>query len=235
MREALRQLQHGCNLQQEGSWRTCSLWYPRRSLNGTTVGPRPSSISNSIVRQRTRLSASRMKRRHSSADSSEPSMTEQQPSRFDSGVAPGSTSQPDPVRGRARGLMWHGMMLFVLGLLTGLVQNQLSNPRMGLSAHLEGIMNGTFLLALGAAWPSIRLSARNATWAYRAALLGTYGNWGVTLVAALLGTSAMTPIAADGHSAERWQEAAITVGFVVIGVAVLLASVLLLLGFRRER
>ncbi len=32
--------------------------------------PRPSSISNSIVRQRTRSSAFRMKRRHSSADSS---------------------------------------------------------------------------------------------------------------------------------------------------------------------
>lgn len=36
---------------------------------GTTVDPRPSSISNSTVRQRTRLSASRMKRRRSSADS----------------------------------------------------------------------------------------------------------------------------------------------------------------------
>lgn len=36
---------------------------------GTTVDPRQSSISNSIVRQRTRLSASQMKRRRSSADS----------------------------------------------------------------------------------------------------------------------------------------------------------------------
>ena len=34
---------------------------------GTTVDSRPSSISNSIVRQRTRLSASRMKPRRSSA------------------------------------------------------------------------------------------------------------------------------------------------------------------------
>jgi hypothetical protein len=39
------------------------------SPTGTTVDPRPSSISNSIVRQRTRLSASRMKRRRSSAGS----------------------------------------------------------------------------------------------------------------------------------------------------------------------
>jgi hypothetical protein len=36
---------------------------------GTTVDPRPSSILNSIVRQRTRLSASQMKPPRSSADS----------------------------------------------------------------------------------------------------------------------------------------------------------------------
>ena len=39
------------------------------SPTGTTVDPRPSSTSNSIVRQRTRSLASRMKRRRSSADS----------------------------------------------------------------------------------------------------------------------------------------------------------------------
>ena len=43
------------------------------------------------------------------------------------------------------------MLLFLLGLITGLVVQQLENPRMGLAAHLEGLMNGTFLLALGAA------------------------------------------------------------------------------------
>ena len=36
---------------------------------GTTAGPRPSSTSNSIVRPRTRSSASRMKRRRFSVDS----------------------------------------------------------------------------------------------------------------------------------------------------------------------
>src|SRR5262245_959806 len=53
--------------------------FPKRSLGrrelkrftaGTMAGQRPSSISSSIVRQRTRLSAFRVKRRHSCADSS---------------------------------------------------------------------------------------------------------------------------------------------------------------------
>jgi hydroxylaminobenzene mutase len=39
--------------------------------------------------------------------------------------------------------IWHEMFLFLLGLLTGFVEQQ---------PHLEGVMNGTFLVALGAVW-----------------------------------------------------------------------------------
>ena len=54
-----------------------------------------------------------------------------------------------------RRLMWHGMFLFLLGLLTGLVEAHFTNPRMGLAAHLEGVMNGIFLVALGAIWTEV--------------------------------------------------------------------------------
>jgi hydroxylaminobenzene mutase len=43
-----------------------------------------------------------------------------------------------------RRLLWHGMLLFLLGLLTGFVEQKFNNPRMGLAAHLEGVMNGIF-------------------------------------------------------------------------------------------
>jgi hydroxylaminobenzene mutase len=36
-----------------------------------------------------------------------------------------------------RHLMWHGMFLFLLGLLTGFVEQRFANVRMGLAAHLE--------------------------------------------------------------------------------------------------
>ena len=36
-----------------------------------------------------------------------------------------------------RRLMWHGMLLFLLGLITGLLEQRYTNVRMGLSAHLE--------------------------------------------------------------------------------------------------
>jgi hydroxylaminobenzene mutase len=56
-----------------------------------------------------------------------------------------------PTHGQRR-LIWHGMFLFLLGLLIGFAEGQVINPRMALAAHLEGLMNGTFLIALGAVW-----------------------------------------------------------------------------------
>jgi hypothetical protein len=48
-----------------------------------------------------------------------------------------------------RRLIWHGMYLFLLDLLIGFAEGQVINPRMALAAHLEGLMNGTFLIAFG--------------------------------------------------------------------------------------
>lgn len=39
-----------------------------------------------------------------------------------------------------RRLMWHGMFLFLLGLITGFLEQHFTNVRMGLAAHLEGVM-----------------------------------------------------------------------------------------------
>lgn len=133
-----------------------------------------------------------------------------------------------------RRLLWNGMFLFLLGLLTGLVEQQFRNPRMGLAAHLEGVMNGTFLVALGAIWADVRLSSRLTAAAYWTALYGTYVNWGVTLLAALLGTAAMSPMTAAGHHAQPWQEALVTFGFLSVGAAIIAASILVLWGLRRN-
>ena len=67
-----------------------------------------------------------------------------------------------------RRLMWHGMFLFLLGLLTGFAEASFANVRMGLAAHLEGVMNGIFLLALASAW--VKLPAFQ--WSGAACVLG---------------------------------------------------------------
>lgn len=131
-----------------------------------------------------------------------------------------------------RRLLFHGMALFLIGLLTGLVEQHFTNVRMALAAHLEGVMNGTFLLVVGAIWSEVRLPSRSSAVAYWTLLFGTYGNWAVTTVAAILGTGALSPITAPGRAAAQWQETLVTAGFVAIGLAIIAASLLLLWGLR---
>ena len=132
-----------------------------------------------------------------------------------------------------RRLLWHGMFLLLLGLLTGFVEQKFNNVRMGLAAHLEGVMNGTFLVALGAIWTEVRLSPRLKVAAYWSALYGTYANWAVTTLAAIFGTAALSPISATGHSAQPWQEGAVTFGFMSVGIVIVASSILVLWGLRR--
>jgi hydroxylaminobenzene mutase len=132
-----------------------------------------------------------------------------------------------------RRLLWHGMFLFLLGLLTGLLEQKFLNVRMGMAAHLEGVMNGIFLVALGSAWPEVRLAPRLNAAAFWCALVGTYGNWLVTASAAALGTAAMSPITAAGHSARPLQEALVTAGFATVGLTIIACAVLVLWGLRK--
>jgi hydroxylaminobenzene mutase len=131
-----------------------------------------------------------------------------------------------------RRLMWHGMFLFLIGLLTGFAEQQFANTRMGLAAHLEGVMNGTFLLALGAIWTEVRLAPREKAIANWTALCGTYGNWLVTTLAAVFGTAALSPITGAGHRGLPWQEGFVMLGFLLTGITIIAASMLVLWGLR---
>ena len=154
------------------------------------------------------------------------------PATIDDGLMVSSEEKTRIEESRRR-LAWHGMCLFLLGLLTGFVEQNFANPRMGLAAHLEGVMNGTFLVALGAIWTTVRLSPRLTRAAYWSALYGTYANWLVTLLAAIFGTAAMSPITAAGRSGQPWQEALVTFGFLSVGIGIVAASILVLAGLRR--
>ncbi|MBI3699208.1 MAG: hydrogenase [Afipia sp.] len=135
---------------------------------------------------------------------------------------------------RQRRVIWHGVFLFLMGLLTGLVEQHFANPRMGLAAHLEGVMNGTVLIALGAVWPMIRLTPRLSNGLYGTLLYGTYANWLVVTLAAIAGTRAMSPLTGTAQGAETWKEIAVTLGFVSVGIAMIAAFVLLLWGLGRN-
>lgn len=90
----------------------------------------------------------------------------------------------------------------LLSLLTGFAPAFL-NPRTGLASHLEGVMNGTFLIA---AWRFARLSARQAAPVFWLLLYGSYANWLFVTLAAVFGTSGIALIAGEEFSGQVWQE-----------------------------
>ena len=131
-----------------------------------------------------------------------------------------------------RRLLFHGILLFLLGLLTGLVVHNLTNPRMGLSAHLEGVMNGVLLVVLGLVWPHLRLGARAEGIAFWSVLYAAYANWATTLLSAYWGTGKLTTVAGAGHVGADWQEAIVSAGLVTVTLAGIGSICLVLFGLR---
>lgn len=102
------------------------------------------------------------------------------------------------VSGPDRVLMRAGVLLFFIGLLTGLAVPLMQLPRMALSSHLEGVMNGMLLIILGLLWPRLTLPAWAGTATFWLALYGTFANWLATLLSAAWGAAAIMPIAGQG-------------------------------------
>ncbi len=125
-----------------------------------------------------------------------------------------------------------GMFLFLLGLLTGFIIMQLKNPRMGLAAHLEGVMNGTFLVVCGVIWNELKLSATLRRVLLVTLIFGAFINWTFTLIAAIFGTSQMTPISGAGYSGSSMQENVVTAGLISVGLTMVFSLSVIIYGLR---
>jgi hydroxylaminobenzene mutase len=133
-----------------------------------------------------------------------------------------------------RRLISHGVFLFFLGLLSGVAIPAVTNPRMGLSAHMEALLNGMFLILLGGVvWKELSLSDRVATASYWLFLYAAYGSWFFCQLAAVFGASQVLPIASAGFSVAPWQDALVRAGLTLVACSVTLACCFLLYGLRR--
>jgi hypothetical protein len=132
-------------------------------------------------------------------------------------------------------LVGHGLAVMLLGLLLGfpyalVIQGSLAgSERAWRMAHLEGVLNGLLLVAVGAAGDSIALTPRAASW-LRWALIVTA--WGNLLGAALGAASGERGLSPAGPAANE----AVYLLFMGAVVAVLGALVLAAVGaFRAAR
>jgi len=133
-----------------------------------------------------------------------------------------------------RKLIRLGILLFLLGLLTGFIIPILQNPRMGLSSHLEATMNGMLLIIFGLIWPKLFLTEKLLKWCFSLVIFGTFTNWITTLLSAIWGAgSEMMPIAGGGLQGNFWQEVIIKFGLISLSISMLIVCVILLWGTRQ--
>ncbi len=132
----------------------------------------------------------------------------------------------------ARTLKMLGMALFLVGLITGFLIMNFTNPRQGLAAHLEGVMNGTFLVVTGFVWNELRITVRMRKILFGILVYGTFANWVFTTLGAILGTSRLSPIAGEGYAGTSAAEAVVAAGLISVGLTMVIALALIVYGLR---
>ena len=137
---------------------------------------------------------------------------------------------------QSRRLLQLAVVLLLVALLIGLAIPALAVPRLGVAAHVNGVIGSLFLAVLGLVWPQLRLGPRALTWAF---WLAPYSFFVATLMPFLgalwAAGGSMLPLAAGTARGSPFQEGVIGVGLVSSVVAVLALCVLLLVGLRGRR
>lgn len=104
-------------------------------------------------------------------------------------------------------LLFWGVALFFLSLMTGLLlaagPSFVANPRGVLAGHVEGAMNGMFLMLVALFFNRLQWSAGQARVCRVALLYGAYANWVFTTLAGVLGTSERHRSPAPGTTRRR--------------------------------
>lgn len=138
------------------------------------------------------------------------------------------------VRSPDRLLLQTGILLFLLGLITGFIVPILASPRLGVTAHLEGVMNGMFLIGFGLLWNRLSLPGWAGIMAFWTAVYGAYANWLSTLLAGVWGGSALLPIASAGKVVGQTEEAIVFGLLLTASLAMVLTCLLALWGLARR-
>jgi hydroxylaminobenzene mutase len=133
-------------------------------------------------------------------------------------------------------LLQIGVALFLVALLLGVALPRFAAPRVALSAHLLGIMQGLFLMILGLVWPRLMLSPAAARAGFWLAVYGCLAAWLANVLAAVWRAgSPLLPIAAGPARGTELQEAVIAAGLRTGGAALIAATALVLWGLRSGR
>jgi (hydroxyamino)benzene mutase len=126
-----------------------------------------------------------------------------------------------------------GVSLFLVALLTGLVIHKTALPRLALSAHLLGIMQGIFLAVTGLLWPRMKLGKGASRVAFLLVIYGCLAAWLANLLGAIWAAGgSMVPFAAGQARGTPLQEFIIGIGLRSAAASLIVALLLMLWGLR---
>ncbi len=131
-------------------------------------------------------------------------------------------------------LILFGMFLFFLALVIGLVAPLLANPRLGISCHVEGVLNGIFLIILGLIWSRLALSGRWLIITYWLSIFGTFSNWLAYLIAAIFNAGRHLTIATKGKEGAPLADDIIDFLLVSLTIAMLTICITIIIGLYRN-
>jgi hydroxylaminobenzene mutase len=130
-------------------------------------------------------------------------------------------------------LIFLGVLLFLFGLIIGFFIPILTNSRMGLTAHLEGIMNGMFLVLLGLIWNKLAVKEKWLKTTFWLSIYGSFANFAAVAFAAITGAGKMMPIA-GGKEGTPIEEGVISFLLISLSLAMIFVCIVVLLGLYKH-
>ena len=100
---------------------------------------------------------------------------------------------------------------------------------MGLSAHLEGTLNGIFMLILGVIWNKLSLINRLIKLAFYLVIYSSFANFFAVTIGAITGAGRMMPIA-GGKDANNIVEWFINFLLISLSISLICACSIILIG-----
>lgn len=126
-----------------------------------------------------------------------------------------------------------GISLFLVSLLVGLAVPFFAVPRLALSVHLLGLMQGIFLSVVGLLWPRLTLTRATSRATFWLLVYGCIAAWTSNLLGAIWGAgNSIVPIAAGAARGSDVQEMVIVIVLRSGGLALIAGTALLVWGLR---
>ena len=136
----------------------------------------------------------------------------------------------------ARQILFHGGIMTLLSLLSGFTTFFALAPRIALSSHTVGLLQGAMLIAIAGAWHLLNAPPKTLRILKYTLLVGFYANWISTQLSALWSAARSTyPINGKDmpEGAAPWQDITVSVlGF--LSVLILVSAVLIILATRNK-